>query len=155
MAISDDFLNVLGGGNTIFGAPSPAAPPAAPAAPIPPVPAGHVNAGGVVVPKGPPQPGQLGSPGNPLTQAQVEVLNAPNPEQFAGLDNMAQKGGIPGFVGNMVLSGGMSGNPIVPMNNMDYAQTQATAPPASKTLDVFGQNPLGGSGNLMADILNR
>ena len=109
MATLQQFLERLNGGGA-----------SQPAAPLPPeAPSGHVNAGGIMVPSGAPLPGQLGSPSNPLTKAQMETLNAPNPASVApALPSMGLEGIMNSPVGPQPANPGTTPQP---MSNLAFA----------------------------------
>lgn len=123
------------------------------------VPTGHVNAGGVHVPRGAPQPGQLGTPSNPLSAAQMKTIMAPNSMQYSGLQPKAGDSDILGMMKFMALNGGFGGQSAPqPMSNFDYAQKHGSTDIRAPSAFAGGNNTFFGSNmdsrDILANILN-
>ena len=157
MSSLGDFITKMGAGGGFGSSAAPTVPTAPAAPPGPAIPEGHVNAGGVMVPRGAPQPGQLGTPTNPLSAAQVETLVAPNNIQYSGLQPKTGDNDILGMMKFMALHGGFGGDAPKPMSNMDYAQQYGSTTQRAPAAQIGGGSFLEGNnpGDILANVLNR
>lgn len=125
-----------------------------------------VDVQGIQMPYGAPQPGQLGSPSNPMTLEQVKQVNSivpltpeqqpPNPFGFKDNSNMSLLGSILAGGSNPIFKvGQQSYRPPERQTYYEQAKQQAITPPSQASTSL--PNPLGlrgGANNILSNILS-